>query len=225
MQRKHHDFPEERDTDTDLMPSARPPPSPSDPPESRGAPSGTWRPRPPTSTTYTIVPAREDAKGETIFTPPPLPRSSRPPSKPPWIDGARSEPPLRGYDARMYESGEVPAGRNAMLPPLDEDDADLTPRQRTWIDQLYGALDAMTHYELLGITDVADRDAVRQAYFARVATYHPDRFFGKRIGLFARKVQAIFSRINDAYAALRDPETRAAYDAWLASTRKAAAKP
>ena len=62
---------------------------------------------------------------------------------------------------------------------LDEDvDLDL-PRKRQILD-LYYRLDSLTHYELFEIGPDADKKAIKSAYFAIVALFHPDRYFGKK---------------------------------------------
>jgi hypothetical protein len=213
QQRKRDKFPEERDTQTDVAQSARPAPTAYELPRMD---SGTWRPRTPLeSTTYTLVPPREDAPVEEVFT---LrrPFSSKPPRG--------SDPPAQGEFAHARESGPIATRRNAILPGAPdacaEDDApDLSPHQWRRIDELFAALRTMTYYELLRIHEGSDRDALRYAYFSLVAAYHPDRFFGKRIGGFARKIQQIFARLNDAYDTLHDPIARARYDAALAEMR------
>lgn len=60
------------------------------------------------------------------------------------------------------------------------------------------------HYAVLGVEEHVDRRTLRAAYLARMRLHHPDRRPGDP-GHTARA-------LNEAYAVLRDPERRAAYD-------------
>ena len=62
-----------------------------------------------------------------------------------------------------------------------------------------------THYEVLGITEGASEEEVRQAYRRLVKEAHPDRAGDP----------AQFRRITQAYDVLTDPTRRAAYDPTL----------
>lgn len=72
-------------------------------------------------------------------------------------------------------------------------------------------LDAMNHYDVLGIAPGADREAVKRGYHEASKRYHPDRFFGKNLGSFRSRVETIFKRVSDANAVLSDDARRAAY--------------
>lgn len=63
----------------------------------------------------------------------------------------------------------------------------------------------INHYRTLGIDPAADDQAIRRAYLAQMRRFHPDRVGGEAD---AAKAQAVAA----AYAVLRDPEQRAAYD-------------
>ncbi|KQO98300.1 J domain-containing protein [Leifsonia sp. Leaf264] len=65
-------------------------------------------------------------------------------------------------------------------------------------------MSATTHYELLGIPEDADDDTIGKAYRSLIRHYHPDR---------AGTTGASMSqKLNEAYAVLRDPDTRRLYD-------------
>lgn len=66
------------------------------------------------------------------------------------------------------------------------------------------------HYETLGIAASSEEIVVRAAYNALVKKYHPDTYPGDKA--FAEERT---KAINAAYAILRDPDKRAAYDASL----------
>lgn len=61
----------------------------------------------------------------------------------------------------------------------------------------------MSHYDLLGVAPDADDATVRRAYVEQARRYHPDRAGGD-----AARMRAV----NDAWATLRDPASRAQYD-------------
>lgn len=62
-------------------------------------------------------------------------------------------------------------------------------------------------YEILGITQVASRDEVRDAYYRLAKDFHPDRHLGASLET-RREVDELFSRITEAYEAIRDREVK-----------------
>ena len=74
----------------------------------------------------------------------------------------------------------------------------------------------ISHYDVLGIRETADRRAVRAAYLKRIKAIHPDR---------ANKRNADGDRataVNLAYFTLRDPRRRLAHDLELKRARNGA---
>lgn len=65
-----------------------------------------------------------------------------------------------------------------------------------------------THYETLGIPSTATADAIRKAYKTLAQMWHPDRAIEQRREEYREK----FTAIGAAYAVLKDPAKRAAYD-------------
>ncbi len=62
-------------------------------------------------------------------------------------------------------------------------------------------------YEILGITQAASRDEVRDAYYRLAKDFHPDRHLSASIET-RREVDELFSRITEAYEAIRDREVK-----------------
>ena len=69
----------------------------------------------------------------------------------------------------------------------------------------------MDHYRTLQVTRDADAEVVERAYKALSLKYHPDRVPSAQRAEATARMQ----RINAAYAVLRDPAKRRAYDATL----------
>jgi curved DNA-binding protein CbpA len=70
------------------------------------------------------------------------------------------------------------------------------------------------HYRTLQVTRNADAEVIERAYKALALKYHPDR--GSADPARAGDLNARMQAINAAYAVLRDPERRRAYDRTLA---------
>lgn len=72
--------------------------------------------------------------------------------------------------------------------------------------------DGATHYQVLGLTPDASPDAVRENFRLLMQLIHPDRQ-----GTQPRWPESFAARVNRAYAVLKVPQTRAAYDRELAA--------
>lgn len=147
-----------------------------------------------------------------------LPPQERPPKQVPTVPPtaklrhpvieAPSPESSRGAAHALYDPGE-----------LDEEvDIDL-PRKRKILDYFY-KLDTATHYELLGVAEDADKRVIRDAYFAEVGTFHPDKYFGKKLGNFKSKLEKVFQRLTEAQEVLSRKQSRAEYDAYLGLVQK-----
>ncbi|MFM7087682.1 MAG: J domain-containing protein [Cyanobium sp.] len=77
---------------------------------------------------------------------------------------------------------------------------------------------APTLYQLLELAPEATLQELRQAFRVLSKRYHPDT-----TSLPAAEAREAFSRLNQAYAVLSDPDSRRAYDAQLQRLRAAAA--
>jgi len=63
-------------------------------------------------------------------------------------------------------------------------------------------------YALLGLQPGADKRRVKRAYFTLSKDFHPDRYYGKRLGSFGARLDRIFEILSRAYAELTDPKPR-----------------
>mgnify|MGYP003338887439 CR=1 FL=1 len=54
---------------------------------------------------------------------------------------------------------------------------------------------------------------MKKAYYVAAPEFHPDRYFGKNLGSFKAKMEAVFARITLAHDVLTARERRVEYDA------------
>jgi curved DNA-binding protein CbpA len=141
---------------------------------------------------------------------------------------------LAGLGAVELEGYSPPRESSSPLPPeatveiaRSEEAVDLDAKQQQRISELFGRLDELTYYELLGAAENADKRQLKNAYYATAPEFHPDKYFRKELGSFRRKIEAIFSRVTLAHDVLTSPDRRRDYDAYLdvtQSNRSMAAK-
>ncbi|MES1175023.1 MAG: DnaJ domain-containing protein [Myxococcales bacterium] len=101
-----------------------------------------------------------------------------------------------------------------------EEDVEIAPERRRVILDAFYRLDSVTHYQLLHVEPTADKRAIKNAYFEVVNVFHPDRYFGKRLGSYKAKLERLFARLTEAHDALTRAAPRAEYDTYLASLNK-----
>lgn len=77
--------------------------------------------------------------------------------------------------------------------------------------RLRDSIATMDHYRTLQVTRDAEPEVIERAYKALSFKYHPDRASAAHREQATRRMQ----QINQAYAVLRNPQKRAAYDAAL----------
>ncbi len=128
-----------------------------------------------------------------------------PPAPPPPVEKPKAVMPELGGGliAPKYDPKEL------------ESAADLTPEQKRRVLDYFFRLDDFDHYTLLGVTKEADKKTVKRAYFELAGYFHPDRYFGKKLGDFKPKMEVLFTRITEAHDTLTDAAKRLDYDAYL----------
>src|SRR5260370_30488809 len=62
------------------------------------------------------------------------------------------------------------------------------------------------YYEVLGVERSANEEEIKKAYRKLAVKYHPDKNPGDK------SAEEKFKELGEAYEALNDPQTRAAYD-------------
>lgn len=158
------------------------------------------------------------------------------PSEPPPRRVRNSEAPLdpRARDGReprdsrisrpVLETRGFPAQQQvaaALYDPAELDEAaDLDPDRKRHVLDLFYRLDQLDHYELLGVSQQADKKEIKAAYYELVKLYHPDRYFGKQLGTFKPKLEKTFQRLTEAHDALTRKKERDEYDRYLGTLRK-----
>jgi curved DNA-binding protein CbpA len=93
------------------------------------------------------------------------------------------------------------------------------------IRELARALPQLDYFQVLGISRSAAPDEVRDAFFQRSKTFHPDRYFKKELGPYGGLLTEIYKRIVAAHDVLRDPKLRASFERTLAETSRRRASP
>jgi tetratricopeptide (TPR) repeat protein len=95
---------------------------------------------------------------------------------------------------------------DAVLTPEEKaalaEDVELAPDDRRRILAMHRRLGSGDAAAILGVPDPTDKKALKRAYFALSKEFHPDRFYGKRLGSFAPRLSAIFEEAAAAYGVL-----------------------
>jgi curved DNA-binding protein CbpA len=109
----------------------------------------------------------------------------------------------------------------ALYDPSELDEAvDIAKDVRRRVLDLFYRLDQLSHYELLGADQRADKKAIKAAYYELVNVLHPDRYFGKNLGSFRPKLERLFTRVTEAHDTLTRAASREEYDRYLATVRR-----
>lgn len=151
----------------------------------------------------------DDAVAATSSAPPQREQPTVPPGvriSHPVIEAKSTEQPDAAHPASaLYDPGE-----------LDEDVELELPRKRKILDYYY-RLETVSHYELLEVSTDADKKVIKDAYFKVVGIFHPDKYYGKKLGSFKLKLERVFQRLTEAQEVLARKATRAEYDIYLAA--------
>jgi tetratricopeptide (TPR) repeat protein len=102
---------------------------------------------------------------------------------------------------------ERPAGPEPPAPMLTKE----------MIRDAHNNLELQDHYEVLGIGRAATTEEIKKAYFHLSKLYHPDRHFEKEMDDMKGNLEALFTRIHEAYSTLSSQQKREEYNMDLAS--------
>lgn len=78
--------------------------------------------------------------------------------------------------------------------------------QEMKIEEIFQEHRRLGHYGILGLNPTASNADVRHAYYQKVKEFHPDRY-PDLDEEFKKKINAVFSFINDAYRELKNKQT------------------
>jgi curved DNA-binding protein CbpA len=129
-------------------------------------------------------------------------------------EGAKA--PNAGAAAGSTAAAKAPASRYAgfIFNPADlAEDVELPLDLRKEILFLHGHLGDFTHYDFLAVRPKTSTEDIRKAYFDLSRRFHPDRYYGKRLGSYQARLAQVFQRLHDAYDTLSNAERKRAYDA------------
>ena len=120
---------------------------------------------------------------------------------------------------RMISSGIVEwvSPKVSSAPPAAQliEDVEIDEELQKKVLDTFRHAEKLNHYELLGVAMDAERAEIRKAYFALSKLFHPDAYYGKRLGSFKGQMEVIFRKVTDAYEALGRNKNREAYDRYL----------
>ncbi|HSF18568.1 MAG TPA: J domain-containing protein [Vicinamibacteria bacterium] len=85
-------------------------------------------------------------------------------------------------------------------------------RERAEVERLYEEFQFKDHWQVLGLDQRADAEAVREAFIRLARHYHPDRFRSVSEPQFQEKLSYVFHRISEAHDTLSS-KRREGYEA------------
>jgi curved DNA-binding protein CbpA len=102
---------------------------------------------------------------------------------------------------------------------LTEDQAREVAARRREIVEAYEGLRSRTHFEILGISESANDQQVKEAYFRLAKRFHPDVHQDSELEDMKDHLEAVFMRLGSAYEVLRNPLSRSNYASTLSRRR------
>jgi tetratricopeptide (TPR) repeat protein len=79
------------------------------------------------------------------------------------------------------------------------------------VEVMHDRIGRLDYYGLLGLPRTAVRAQVRQAFLAQAPQFHPDKYFGRRLGSYGAKMDRIFAHLSAAHDTLVDDGRRTQY--------------
>jgi curved DNA-binding protein CbpA len=126
--------------------------------------------------------------------------------------------------AHALRTSEIPntlrSPKGASLPakpaePATSSGTALSAEIRRELVALHENLAQKDHYQVLGLSRGADRQAIKAAYFALISRFHPDRHYGKDLGVDKAQLEHVIARLTEAYDTLTRTQLRSEYNASL----------
>ncbi len=101
---------------------------------------------------------------------------------------------------------------------VEQQDSGPTPEQQQLRDEIaakHASLASATHYELLEVEPAAVGARIKEAYYAMVKKYHPDRHHSPHFEDLHGLLEELIVKVTAAYNILSTPADRAQYDETL----------
>ncbi len=129
---------------------------------------------------------------------------------------------------RMVEAGELRTDEEKIVYEVAHEtitanattkDAAAAPEMSVTKEVIQNAFESMgrqSYYEVLEVGHGAKPQEIKKAYFHLAKLYHPDRHFEPEMSDMKEKLEALFTRIHDAYETLSSPALRDQYNIDLA---------
>ena len=87
-----------------------------------------------------------------------------------------------------------------------------TPEQLAQlVQQMYGKLDQLSYFELLGLPTGANLAEIRAAFYRMSKDLHPDRYHRLENRELRDRLETIYARMCEGYRVLTTPEKRTTY--------------
>jgi Tfp pilus assembly protein PilF len=117
------------------------------------------------------------------------------------------------------KSKEIIGPPESHRPPAQEETptvkSDLSSEEQ-WIQQdvmsKYSSMGSGTYYDWLEVRRNAKEDEIKKSFHSMIRTYHPDRLYSRNLQDLKGNLEAIISKITNAYQVLSDPVARRRYD-------------
>ncbi len=119
---------------------------------------------------------------------------------------------LRAGLEREAVPSEPPAAEPEIAAPTPPPEGPAPPDVAAELGSLADRLDTATYYQLLGVPRDVEPADLQTAFHALTRRLHPDLFHAHPDRPLAKAANAVYRRMNEAYAALRSPLRRRAYD-------------
>jgi tetratricopeptide (TPR) repeat protein len=129
---------------------------------------------------------------------------------------------------RPSSAGSTQPPKKSSLPParrvsrkmravvvVEDNVCELDEAKQAEILALDAKLEKADFYVALDVSRDAEKKTIKRAYFALAAKFHPDRFFGKKLGKLKPAIDRVFRKLTLANDTLLNVDARAKYDATL----------
>lgn len=118
---------------------------------------------------------------------------------------------LTGSDTQRGGRSPVAGGVAQVMDPDPTEQAalaeanELSDEERRRILGALRLVDTKDPWLLLGVARGTDKRTIKRAFYERSKVFHPDRYYGRRLGSFAARLHAVFEAVTRAHSDLSDP--------------------